>query len=259
MAATPRRRPTSRRSPPGLRTRACGLLWFLCWFDQIGSVSWCEEEGHAGYIRRRTARHWANPVKSRRDVAHLSAGRRCERLEVAHTTAPFAPSQQTNGPRQRNNHKCPQALEPGGSTTTINDCIRAWMDSLRGSSQLGPGRTITRTDSPYERGQSGQQVKLDPDVAEHLKENKPAPGVRWHQQLTENYGVRQIVSRCYEVIGMAKMCRDMREFRNIARRAPRSKLSIAVMPLRRRELSWPIVRPSRIVMKACHHSPGLNV
>ncbi|MEE4208569.1 MAG: P63C domain-containing protein [Parvularcula sp.] len=54
---------------------------------------------------------------------------------------------------------------------------------------------------------------LDEDVAKYLKENKPAPGVRWHQQLTETYGVRQLVSRCYEVIGMAKTCDDMHELR----------------------------------------------
>lgn len=54
---------------------------------------------------------------------------------------------------------------------------------------------------------------LDPDVAEYLKNNKPKPGERWHQQLTENYGVRQLVSRCYEVIGMAKTCHDIRDLR----------------------------------------------
>lgn len=54
---------------------------------------------------------------------------------------------------------------------------------------------------------------LDEDVAKYLKENKPPPGVRWHQQLTENYGVRQLVSRCYEVIGMAKTCEDIHELR----------------------------------------------
>jgi len=49
---------------------------------------------------------------------------------------------------------------------------------------------------------------LDPDVPEYLK---PPPGVRWHRQVTENIGVRALVSRCYEVIGMAKECRDMHE------------------------------------------------
>jgi len=54
---------------------------------------------------------------------------------------------------------------------------------------------------------------LDPDVAEYLKNNKPEKDVRWHQQLTENVGVRQLVSRCYEVIGMAKTCKDIRELK----------------------------------------------
>ena len=54
---------------------------------------------------------------------------------------------------------------------------------------------------------------LDPDVAEYLKNNKPPSGVRWHRQLTENIGVRALVSRCFEVIGMAKACADMRELR----------------------------------------------
>jgi P63C domain len=55
---------------------------------------------------------------------------------------------------------------------------------------------------------------LDPDVAAYLKANKPPPGIRWHRQLTENYGVRQLVSRCYEVVGMAKPCTTMRELRD---------------------------------------------
>ena len=55
---------------------------------------------------------------------------------------------------------------------------------------------------------------LDPDVAEYLKENKPSPGVHWHRQLTENYGVRQLVSRCYEIVGIAKTCSNMRELRD---------------------------------------------
>lgn len=54
---------------------------------------------------------------------------------------------------------------------------------------------------------------LDPDVAEYLKNNKPDPSIKWHQQLTENIGVRQLVSRCYEVIGMAKTCHDIHELK----------------------------------------------
>jgi hypothetical protein len=54
---------------------------------------------------------------------------------------------------------------------------------------------------------------LDPDVAEYLKNNKPPAGIRWHRQLTENLGVRALVSRCYEVIGMAKTCDNIRDLR----------------------------------------------
>lgn len=54
---------------------------------------------------------------------------------------------------------------------------------------------------------------LDPDVATYLRENKPEPGVHWHRQLTQNIGVRRLVSRCYEVVGMAKECKDISELR----------------------------------------------
>ena len=54
---------------------------------------------------------------------------------------------------------------------------------------------------------------LDPDVAKFLRENRPPSNVRWHQQLTDNYGVRQLVSRCYEVIGLSKSCRTIGELR----------------------------------------------
>jgi len=55
---------------------------------------------------------------------------------------------------------------------------------------------------------------LDPDVAEYLRNNRPPAGVHWHRQLTDNVGVRALVSRCYEVIGMAKTCTNMRELRD---------------------------------------------
>ena len=55
---------------------------------------------------------------------------------------------------------------------------------------------------------------LDADVAQYLRENRPPPGVHWHRQLTHNVGVRSLVSRCYEVIGMAKTCENIRELRD---------------------------------------------
>ncbi|KFJ54464.1 P63C domain-containing protein [Bordetella bronchiseptica] len=55
---------------------------------------------------------------------------------------------------------------------------------------------------------------LDPDVAKYLKNNKPAPGIHWHRQLSEDFGARQLVSRCFEVVGMAKTCHSIRELRD---------------------------------------------
>lgn len=54
---------------------------------------------------------------------------------------------------------------------------------------------------------------LDADVAAYLKANKPPTGVHWHRQLTENLGVRQLVSRCWEVIGVSKTCDSIHELR----------------------------------------------
>ena len=54
---------------------------------------------------------------------------------------------------------------------------------------------------------------LDTDVAKYLRENRPPQGTHWHRQLTDNIGVRQLVSRCYEIIGMAKTCNTITELR----------------------------------------------
>lgn len=54
---------------------------------------------------------------------------------------------------------------------------------------------------------------LDPDVAKYLRENRPPAGIHWHRNLTENYGVRQLVSRCFEIVGLAKSCKTMAELR----------------------------------------------
>lgn len=52
---------------------------------------------------------------------------------------------------------------------------------------------------------------LDEDVAKYLKENRPPKGVMWHQQLTENYGVRMLVTRCIEVTAFARTCTSMQQ------------------------------------------------
>jgi len=54
---------------------------------------------------------------------------------------------------------------------------------------------------------------FDPDVAKWLRENKPEPGVHWHRQLTEHKGLNTLVSRCYEIIGMAKSCETIQELK----------------------------------------------
>ena len=57
---------------------------------------------------------------------------------------------------------------------------------------------------------------LDPDVAKYLKENKPKPvhGKNYHQWLTQDFGLKSLISHIYEIIGIAKTCTDMRELRD---------------------------------------------
>ena len=55
---------------------------------------------------------------------------------------------------------------------------------------------------------------LDPDVARYLRENRPPAGIRWHQQLSDDHGVHQLVSRCYEIVGLAKSCKTMSELKD---------------------------------------------
>ena len=59
---------------------------------------------------------------------------------------------------------------------------------------------------------------LDPDIARYLKENKPKPyhGQNYHQWLTADIGLRALIPHIYEIIGMAKTCRDLKELREKA-------------------------------------------
>ncbi len=54
---------------------------------------------------------------------------------------------------------------------------------------------------------------LDADVANYLRENKPPPVHRrnYHQWLSEHYGLKQLVTHIYEIIGMAKTCSTIKE------------------------------------------------
>jgi hypothetical protein len=56
---------------------------------------------------------------------------------------------------------------------------------------------------------------LDPDVAEYLKKNKPKPshGMNYHQWFTQDFGLKALIPHIFEIIGMAKTCRDMRELK----------------------------------------------
>lgn len=54
---------------------------------------------------------------------------------------------------------------------------------------------------------------LDPDISNYLKNNKPPLNYRWHQQLSEDYGIPKLQSRIYEVIGIAKICKTINELR----------------------------------------------
>jgi len=72
---------------------------------------------------------------------------------------------------------------------------------------------------------------LDPDVARYLRENKPPVGVHWHRQFTENYGVRQLVSRCYEIIGIAKTCNDINDLKVKVNQYYKKDTNQLVLPL----------------------------
>lgn len=66
---------------------------------------------------------------------------------------------------------------------------------------------------------------LDPDVAKYLRENRPPIGVHWHRNLTENYGAKRLVSRCFEIIGLAKSCQTIGELkRKVAHHYGKQKL-----------------------------------
>jgi hypothetical protein len=55
---------------------------------------------------------------------------------------------------------------------------------------------------------------LDPDIAKYLRENKPKPflsGQHYHRWLTQDVGLKSLISHIYEIIGIAKTCQSMRE------------------------------------------------
>ena len=62
---------------------------------------------------------------------------------------------------------------------------------------------------------------LDSDVAKYIKENKPKPrkGRNYHQWFNEDYGVRKLTEHIHQVIGVAKACDNLEEFKKRMRHA----------------------------------------
>jgi hypothetical protein len=56
---------------------------------------------------------------------------------------------------------------------------------------------------------------LDPDVAQWLKENAPAPrkGQNYHQWLSAQYGLKKLIEHIWMVVGIARTCYNMDELK----------------------------------------------
>lgn len=56
---------------------------------------------------------------------------------------------------------------------------------------------------------------LDPDIAKHLRVHKPPPrhGQNYHQWLTEDIGLKALITHIHQVIGISKTCDTMDELR----------------------------------------------
>lgn len=57
---------------------------------------------------------------------------------------------------------------------------------------------------------------LDKEVAEHLRNHKPPArhGQNYHQWMSQDFGLKALISHIYEIIGIARTCQDMRELRD---------------------------------------------
>src|ERR1700730_10071297 len=69
--------------------------------------------------------------------------------------------------------------------------------------------------SRYIQGTGGETKNVARQIYGSINQIRPL-GVKTghYRQLTENIGVRALVSRCFEVVGMAKECTDMRQLRD---------------------------------------------
>lgn len=57
---------------------------------------------------------------------------------------------------------------------------------------------------------------MDTEVTKYLKENKPPPIYKrnYHQWLSSHYGLKKLISHIFEIIGMAKTCKNMKELKD---------------------------------------------
>jgi hypothetical protein len=72
---------------------------------------------------------------------------------------------------------------------------------------------------------------LDPDIADYLKKNKPKPfhGQNYHQWMSEDIGLKALISHIYKVIGMGEDCEDMRELKDkVAKRYGRERVQFTL-------------------------------
>lgn len=105
----------------------------------------------------------------------------------------------------------------------ISDELRAWEKTFPDELWEEFGRLTGWSGSLHQRPKYwGKLVleliydALDPDVADYLKNNKPAPrhGKNYHQWFTEDYGVNKLVTHINQITGIAKTCSTMDELRH---------------------------------------------
>lgn len=120
----------------------------------------------------------------------------------------------------------------------ISDELRAWEKTFPDELWEQFGRLTGWSGSLHQRPKYwGKLVleliydALDPDVAEYLKQNKPAPrhGRNYHQWFTEEYGVNQLVTHINQITGIAKTCSTMDELRHkVALYYKKDQLQLAI-------------------------------
>ena len=81
---------------------------------------------------------------------------------------------------------------------------------------------------------------LDPDVAAHLRENKPKPrkGQNYHQWLTSDYGLPKLNNHIQQVIGIAKTCQTLRQLQEKMQRIYGNQFSLAIVTEDAPEMLW---------------------